>query len=361
MKKHYLPLLLVTVAIAGTVLAADSIDVMLKRIFGADRMPVAPPSALTSYALVGKNNEVAIRAWNGTATFDHGAAATGSTAFDLSGSTGAFTTPKADVAIPYPANGGNLGASNTLTAGINMTVLPFGTFTNGSTETTSWMDDTPAAEFSAVGGTADPTDTEDADFARIGTKSLKLAWPSTSVAGDGVTASITSDNLEANESVGMWIYSSDPLTAGDLTLVLTDDGGARTFNIPAVATVNKWTWVEVDISSLTGGTGDAVTAYAFKLSTAGAAAHTAFTTYIDAVYKWDAADEIALGVDVLDQPGSIRGILTQTKADAGTTAHTMAALAEQTDYFIARRSGNDSIVTITDQSAKSGFGIVLHK
>ena len=266
-----------------------------------------------------------------------------------------------DQILADDASGGNLGAKNTLTAALNMTVVSFGTMTNGSTETTSWMDDTPAAEFSAVTVGVAPTDTEDSSYARIGSKSLKLAWPSTSVAGDGVTATLSSDNLEANESVGMWIYASEALAAGDLTLVLTDDGGARTFNIPAVATANVWTWVEVDVSSLAAGTGDAITAYAIKLSSAGATAHAAFTTYIDGVYKWDAADELALGVDVLDQPGAVRGFVVMTKTDAGTTAHTPTSLTDGTDYFIHRESGNDFLVQITNQSANCGWAMVLHK
>lgn len=266
-----------------------------------------------------------------------------------------------DQVLATDPSGGNLGAANTLTAALNIKLVPFATMTNGSTETTSWMDDTPAAEFSAVTVGVAPTDTQDSSYARIGTNSLKLAWPATSVAGDGVTASLTSDNLEANESVGMWLYVSEPIAAGDLTLVLTDDGGARTFNIPAVATANVWTWVEVDISSLAGGTGDAITAYRILLSSAGATAHGAFDTYIDGVYKWDAADELALGVDVLDQPGSVLTVLTQVKADAGTQAHDMAALTLDTDFFIHRENGNDFLVQITNQSTKSGFGLVLHK
>lgn len=266
-----------------------------------------------------------------------------------------------DQVIASDASGGNLGATNNLTAALNLTIPIFATMTNGSTETTVYTDDTPAAEWGAVGGTADPTDTEDSSYARVGSKSLKLAWPATSVAGDGVKATITSDNLEANESIGMWIYASEALAAGDLTMVLTDDGGARTFNIPAVATASVWTWVEVDVSSLTGGTGDAITEVAIKLSSAGATAHAAMTTYIDGMVKWDSADEMALGVDVLDQPGAVRGIVTMTKADAGSTAHTPALLVDGTDYFIARRSGNDVVVQMTDQSTKCGWGIVLHK
>ncbi|MEZ5386471.1 MAG: hypothetical protein R3F13_13245 [Prosthecobacter sp.] len=266
-----------------------------------------------------------------------------------------------DMRLADDSTGGNLGAKNTFTGGINMKLVTFGTMTNGSTETTSYMDDTPAAEWGGVGGTADPTDTEDTSYARVGSKSLKLVWVAEAVSGDGVVATITSDNLEANESIGMWLRSSEALAAGDLNLVLTDDGGARTFSIPAVATADVWTWVEVDISSLTGGTGDAITAVSIQISTQGVAALDDFTLYVDGMMKWDAADELALGVDVLDQPGTIAGILTQVKADAGTQAHTMTALTEFTDYFIHRESGNDFIVQMSDQSANCGFGIVLHK
>jgi hypothetical protein len=359
MKKHILLSLLL--AVAGIAFAADSIDTMVRKITGSNTPPTSTGSNLTAFAIQDKSNNVVINGYDGTAKFQTGITASGTVANNLSGSTGAFTFPTADATLPPPANGGNLGASNVFTGGINIALVPFATMTNGSTETTSWMDDTPAAEFSAVTVGTAPTDTQDATIARIGTNSLKLAWPAASVAGDGVTASLTSDNLEANESVGFWIYSTDVLADGDLTLVLTDNGGDRTFNVPAVATRAKWTWVEVDVSSLAAGTGDAITAYKFLLSSAGATAHAAFDTYIDGVWKWDSADELALGVDVLDQPGAIRSILTQVKADAGTQAHDMAALVENTDFFVHRESGNDFLVQITNQSTKSGFGLVLHK
>jgi len=356
MKKH---ILLSLLAVAGLAVAA-TVDQMVRNITGSNSPPsVNAIQSMASYALSDQSNNVVLNAYNGTAKFQTGITASGAVAHDWSGSTGAWTFPKADVAIPYPADGGNLGAANVLTGGINAKLVPFATMTNGSTETTVYTDDTPAAEWGAVGGTADPTDTQDATIARVGTNSLKLAWLSTAVAGDGVKATITSDNLEANESVGMWIYSTAALTAGDLTLVLTDDGGARTFNIPAVATINKWTWVEVDVSSLAAGTGDAITEVAIKLSSAGATAHGVFTTYIDQMVKWDAADELALGVDVLDQPGAIRSVLTMTKANTGT--HDMAALTEGTDYFVHRESGSDFLVQMTNQSANAGFALVLHK
>lgn len=48
-----------------------------------------------------------------------------------------------------------------------------------------------------------------------------------------------------------------------------------------------------------------------------------------------------------------------TKANTGT--HDMTALVENTDYFVHRESGNDFLVTITNQSARAAFALVMHK
>ena len=120
-------------------------------------------------------------------------------------------------------------------------------------------------------------------------------------------------------------------------LVLTDDGGARTFDIPAVTVANKWTWVEVDIA-----TGDlsAISDVAIKLSAGGAAAQGAFDLYVDIGYVWDSADEEALGV-AIQQDGILGVINTETGAQ----------LVELTDYLVHYESGSDFIVYITDQSS----------
>jgi hypothetical protein len=271
-------------------------------------------------------------------------------------------TLKKDTVSEADTTGGNLGAKNTLTSVFNVSQVPFATMTDGtaSVKTKALMDDTPAAEFSAVTVTAAPTDTENASFARKGTNSLALAWQATSVAGDGVQwTAFAAENWEAQESVGFWIYSTVALTAGDLSLVTVDSTGDVAFNVPAVATANKWTWVEVDISGLAAGTGDAVTNYKILLTTQGATAHAAFTTYIDGAYKWDATEELACGVDLVDSPGAVRSVLGITKANTGT--HDMTALVEDTDYFVHSESGNDFLVTITDQSARAAIALLCHK
>lgn len=287
----------------------------------------------------------------------------------LDGSTGKLTNPNAtsvnfgeDVSANAPTDGGNLGAANTFIGVANTDLIPFdAVLPNGTTlETLSLMDDTPTGEFSALSAVgAAPTLSASSTIARIGSNSLKAAFTAAAAAGDGFSDPITSGDWEAEESVGVWIYASEALAAGDLTLVLTDDGGARTYNVPAVATANKWTWVEIDISGLTGGTGDAITEVAFKLSSAGATAHGAFNVWLDGAWKWDATAEKALGVDLIDAPGAVRSFLTITRANTGT--HGMTKLTENTDFFIHSESGNDFLVFVGDQSANSGLALVNHK
>ena len=345
--------LVLSLIIFASLALGDTTDQMINGVVGTGAQPNYPPRSIGSHAIVDKNNKVLLKGYDGSVK------SAGTTVIDLSGTTGAMTLPKADVTLPTPASGGNLGAANTFIGVINSKLVPFGTIANGTTETVQYMEAASATSAVTVG--VAPTDTDDTSYARIGADSVKLAWPATSVAGDGVTDSITSDNLEADESIGFWIRTSEPLAAGDLTLVLTDDGGARTFNIPAVTATNKWTWVEVDISSLTGGTGDAVTAVKILLSSAGATAHGAFDTWIDGMFKWDGADELALGVNLIDQPGAVRSFLLVTKADAGTTAHTITAAVEDTDYFVHTESGSDFLVPITNLSTYTGFVLVYHQ
>lgn len=349
-----------------------------------------------------------------------------------------------DVAVANDTTGGNAGARNEISGRMLLAMVPFGTMTNASTETTLYLDDSPAGEWTpalvldagkmtiattdvdttaetitvtthglnngtfvqyhaaagtVLGGLADlgeyylvgkTTSTfqlaataggaainltgtgnssqyflprvhtaVSTSVYRVGANSLATSFTSLSAAGDGISRAITPDDLEADEFIGFWIYSTDVLVAGHLTLVLTDDGGARTYNVPAVATKNKWTWVEVDITALTGGTGDAVSAVAIKLSTAGTAAHSAFTVYLDQMYKWDAADELALSKDLAED--GVVGVLHQVKTDAAATAHTWTAAVQDTDFFVAYRSGNDSLVQITDQSTFTGFAVVSHR
>lgn len=353
-------LTLLTIAVLGAIALADTVDQMTRNIVGSDTQPNLTPRALASSAVVSKDNKVLLNGYSGTLNVPAGS----THAINLGNTTGAMTLPKADVTLPPPANGGNLAAANTLVAVVNSALIPFGTMTNGtaSVKTKALMDDTPAGEWSAIGGgTADPTPANSAIIARKGTNSMKLAFTAAAVAGDGAKfTAFAGEDWEAQESVGAWVYSSVILAAGDVVLKTVDSTGDVSFNMPAVPVANKWTWVEFNISGLTGGTGDAVTNVKIALSTAGAALG-AFDLYVDGMYKWDATEELALGVNLIDQPGAVRSVLAVVKADAGTQAHTITALTEDTDYFVHTESGNDFLVTITDLSTYTAFALVYHK
>ncbi len=250
---------------------------------------------------------------------------------------GATTISNADLTVSADSTGGDAGAINQLIGVPRIKLIGGGQGTNPASQTISLFDDTPDGEWAPVD--ADVVGTADTTHYKYGSKSYKAAFAATAAAGDGIIdaalgASAAWDDME---SAGLLVYSSVALAAGDLTLVLTDDGGARTFNIPAITTANKWTWVEVDIS-----TGDlsAVSDVAIKLSTAGATATGVFDFYVDIAYVWDSADEEALGV-AIQQDGILGVINTETGAQ----------LVELTDYIVHYESGNDFIVYISDQSA----------
>jgi hypothetical protein len=240
-------------------------------------------------------------------------------------------------------------------------LIPAATLTNGTAtaKTQVLMDDTPAAEFSAltlVG--AQPTLSQTSTKARKGTNSLKAAFTAAASANDGFQwTAFSAVDWTTAEYVGFWVYSSKALTAGDVMLKTVDSTVESAFSFGAVP-ANTWTWVQLDISSLATTNGDAVTNYKVYLSTAGAALG-AFDLYLDGAWKWDNTEEVALGVDLLDRRGSVENALSLTAANTGT--HGMVALTEDTDFFVAYRAGNDALVTISDLSTKAALFFVNRK
>lgn len=261
-----------------------------------------------------------------------------------------------DTTVADDSTGGNAGAKSEISGLLKLKVVSLGTMANGTSETTSYTDDSPEGEWAPVD--ASVTESADTTNYRGGTTSYKATVLSTAAAADGITRTITEDNLEADESIGFWFMTDTALTAGWLTLVLTDSTGAVTYNLPAVAeaNINKWIWTEIDISALAGGTGDAVTAVSILLSTAGAAGLGAFNFWIDDMFKWDGAEEESLGYDIpMDGVLSVFGTATAT---ANTGTHTSTVLTEGTDYFVHYQSGSDAVIAITDQSAQSGLALI---
>ena len=175
------------------------------------------------------------------------------------------------------------------------------------------------------------------------------------VEDDGFKRTITGDDLEADASIGMWLYASEAIASADLQILLTDDGGARNFDIGAIP-ATTWTWLEVDISSLAAGTGDVVTEFGITLTAQGEAALSGFSLYLDQAWKWAVADEEALGAAVLqDGVLSVQSVLTATAA-----VHTVTDLVEGTDYITHYESGSDFIVWVTDQSARGAIALVAY-
>ncbi len=260
-----------------------------------------------------------------------------------------------NITIPLPSNGGTGDSINKFVGVPKISGWSTGTGVNGTTAShtvTGYIDETPAGEWV---GTTNVTDSTESTIFRKGTGSLKLAIVAAAVAGNGADNTLAGgdEDWTDDESYGLWVYSSVALAAGDMVLEITDSGaGATTVNFPAVATANKWTWCELDISGVANASKDVITTIGYDLSTAGAAKG-AFNVYLDYAFKWDGGDEEALSLDVYEN-----GVLTAfSVATAAGSANTVTVLAEGTDYFIHYETGNDFLVAIADNSAKSIWGL----
>ena len=227
-----------------------------------------------------------------------------------------------------------------------------GAGTNGTTETTAYVDDSPTGEFAPID--ADVTEAEGSvdGVYKYGASSYDATFLATAANDDGFKATFAADDLEANESIGLLLYPTATIASGDLQILLTDDGGARNYDIGGL-TADMWNWVEVDISALAGGTGDVVTEFGVTLTAQGAAALEEFSVYMDIAYKWDSTDEEALGVAIQQD-----GVISVLVAPTAGGAHSVAA--ELTDYFVHYESGNDFLVWITDQSANTNVSLVAY-
>ncbi len=135
MKKHSLLLFVIAAAIVTTALGVDSVDVMLRKIFGTDAAPIAPPLSLTSHALVGKDNTVVVSAYHGGLEFQ------GRT-YDSKVTTFAITNPSANRTVTFPDGSGTVALHRTaaLAAGSTVSFAPASsvscyTLTPGENET----------------------------------------------------------------------------------------------------------------------------------------------------------------------------------------------------------------------------------
>lgn len=194
--------------------------------------------------------------------------------------------------------------------------------------------------------TTNVTASADTTYFRWGSKALKLAFTAAGVAGNGAAQAHSSEDWSDLEYVGLWIRSDTALAAGNLVLVLTDGTqGDTSVNIPAVSSVDTWTFVRLDISGVANANKDDVDAVSIELSSAGATALGAFNVQVDQVFRWDASGDLALSGTPLD--GGVIGVWTIPTATGGD--RTLAMLTEGTDFLI---DTNGNLVFVTDQSGK---------
>jgi hypothetical protein len=267
---------------------------------------------------------------------------------DASG-TVALTSQGVDMTLTAVADGGNAGVKNEYSGLPRIKLVGGAQGTNPGSQTISLVDDTPDGEFAPVD--ASVTESADTTYYKHGSKSYGAAFAAGAAATDGfIDAGLGgSASWEDMESVGLLVYSTATWATGDLTLVLTDNGGARTYDIPELTAANVWTWLEIDISDLAAGTGDSIGDVAVLMSAAGETALGAFSMYLDIAYVWDATDEEALGTAVLQD-----GVLSVVNTESG------ASLAELTDYIVHYESGSDFLVYITDQSSADIVALIAY-
>jgi hypothetical protein len=274
----------------------------------------------------------------------------------LTASAGAtFSGANKDVTLSADSTGGNKMAVNQFIGVPRITLAGLGQIANGTTNTviTDIGDsETPATDWTAIN--ANTTMSNNTDFFRQGTASLKMAVLATAVAGDGCTNALASgdQNWTDDEGFGFWFYTTKALEAGDLTLRIADataGGGYTALDVPA-ATANSWQWLEINVSSANN-LKDVITDLSFNLSAAGQAKAVAgaFDVYFDFIVKWDVADEEALPQDI--QTDGVLTVMSMTITDANAAS---ANLTEYTHYFTNYQTSTDAIVPITDLS---GTGI----
>lgn len=273
-----------TVAVDGAVELGDDLVV------AGDAYITGRATITGTTALNGQFTVADAAIFNGTADFNEATSLDGTVA--VSGP----TTHTNDVTISTIADGGNAGEKYELTGLVRVTMIALGSG-KAATETLSLMDDSPTGEWAPLN--ANTTEAADTSIYRVGSASYSCTFTETAVNLDGCGRSISSDNWEANESVGFWIYVSTGMDAGDLALQLVDATETTTYTLPALSRL-MWHWVEIDVSALAGGNGDAITAVRVILTTPGAGnLDDEFTIYLDDMWKWDADNETSLSESIL--------------------------------------------------------------
>ena len=203
--------------------------------------------------------------------------------------------------------------------------------------------------------TANITTADDTTTWRVGSASLEMVVGATPSAGNGADNALGTGDQDwsADESFGLWVYCTIAFSSGDWVLGITDNASEDvTTTFPAYSTANTWQWMELEIGSITDADKNIITDIAIDLSSAGATTFAAGATCnFDGMWKWDAAEEMALGQDIYEG-----GILSMFSVITAGASITPILEVEDTDFFVHYETGNDFIVPITDLNADSLWG-----
>ncbi len=260
-----------------------------------------------------------------------------------------------DVTLNAESTGGNAGAKNQFIGLPRITAAGLLAGTNGTTESTAYIDTTPTGEWAEIDSGTAVAVTADTTTYRATTNSVKIAFTAAYTVGDGVDGTISQDDLSGNESIGFYLRSSVDTSAGDYKLTLDDTNGTdQSYDVPAV-TADTWTWVEIDISACNANC-DTVDGIKFTSALSESLNLGAHNVWLDAMYKWDSADEEALGQAIVQD-----GVLFILASPVvSSSINTTSLLTEWTDYIVNYQTGNDVVVWLSDQSANANTAFIAY-
>lgn len=276
--------------------------------------------------------------------------------------TGAVTAPAGVTATDASGFNGNAG---TQLVGIGLGAMDYVVGTNGRTEAETVRDDgetgTNWDEVTCAGGAntcmATPGVADAAVF-KFGANSARLDLLTLAQTDTVGQTAFGAEDWEALENVGFWARSDATWSGTDFRLQLVDDGGTRSFAMEALTVADQWQFIEVDISSLAGGTGDVITQILIECNEATGANCSNRTLYIDNFYVWDTDDETALAFDILDQPEAVGSAWSFVTLDSGGQTHARTrevhcdTIAGSATTFVIDPDDN-TYISVTDRSAST--------
>lgn len=248
---------------------------------------------------------------------------------------------KAHIVQALMPDGGNAGDITYIQGYSKNWLQGTGAMANGTTNVkVTYIDSTPVAEW--TGTDADIVTSKSTILYKQGTECLGVTISSGAVAGDKVTNPLNGDeDWTGIENLGVWVYSTRFLAAGDLDFRITDNpAGDTDIDLP-VMVKDSWTWCPLDISAVPDVSKDVITDIHFVYTVDIGVV----VLYFDFLAKWDDDDDVALAKNII-QDGMLTVIANPVAAG---TAMAWLAKAEYTNYFISYEA-TDLITPITDES-----------